>query len=779
MENKKNDKQIAFDNLSKLLALEKKADHGLVPFMDFFAKHKSNPEPVLRDIFRIMYDLVFTAVGEGEDEYPGDPQSINYLRYDRMGDLLERGADHPFFADRLFANRFMNFIVSLKRGLQQNKIFVFIGPHGCGKSTFLINLLKKLEEYTYTPEGACYQVVWRLNREKIMRLRGVSPQNSKEHLMLNSIMNALKTEAKDALVGDSEGNILDLPSLDLVCPAHDHPITMIPKDYRSQFLSDWVAGGKSLERILRKNRFKWVLENSCCAVCTALYKVLMSVYDNPGDIFSETLFVTRYLFSDMLGQGISIFSPGDLEPKDQIITDSILQNQLDRMFGARVVEYIYSRLAKTNNGVYALMDIMDHNKSRLENLHQYASEGFGKVNGLKQYVETLFLVAMNPEDREAIQAMSFEDRIEEIRVNYVLDYNTLIEILKNIFGEQIEEHFLPEVLKCFAKLIIATRINISEAMGRWIENPGKYGLYCDNNLFLLKMDIYTGIIPEWLNEKDRAALTSEVRKAIILESETEGQKGLSSRDCHKIFQLLYEFSNDGRAITMEMLSNFVKSSPRAQLIKDMVPKGFFNALQRSYDYSVLQKVKEAAYWYNEAGIIRGLLNYLFAVGQDIDTTVKCLWTGEKVEVTKEFLFVMGTFLEDEDTEMTEGFALVKAQQISRRFNTVYAQELAGPMSDSERVGLIKKTDFFEVLKERYMKNLKSKTLDPFVENENFRNAIKDFGKEAFRNYDRRIREYVSHMIDVLCRRGYGYNKKTAKEVCMYVLDNDLVKKFKT
>ncbi len=86
------------------------------------------------------------------------------------------------------------------------------------------------------------------------------------------------------------------------------------------------------------------------------------------------------------------------------------------------------------------------------------------------------------------------------------------------------------------------------------------------------------------------------------------------------------------------------------------------------------------------------------------------------------------------------------------------------------------TKIFQSMHDRYVYNLKEKVLDPFLENENFRRAIKDYKKEEFKTYDRRIRDDVSYLIDNLCNK-FRYTEQGAKGVCMYVIDNDLAKKF--
>jgi hypothetical protein len=89
---------------------------------------------------------------------------------------------------------------------------------------------------------------------------------------------------------------------------------------------------------------------------------------------------------------------------------------------------------------------------------------------------------------------------------------------------------------------------------------------------------------------------------------------------------------------------------------------------------------------------------------------------------------------------------------------------------------VTETTLYLAMHERYVHNLKEKVLDPFLRNENFRRAVKDYGKEGFKAYDKRIRDDVSFLMNNLCKN-YNYTRQGAKEVCIYVIDNDLAKKF--
>jgi len=160
MENIRN----ALEHLDR--SLSEREQQSTLSFEEFFKLLTLTPSTVIRNVFQVFHDMIHSYVGEGVDEYPNDPESINYVWYDCRR-LFVEGTDHPFFADRLFANRLINHVEALKRGAQQNKIYIFDGPPGCGKSTFLNNLLMKFEEYTNTEEGWRYEAVWRLDRKTL------------------------------------------------------------------------------------------------------------------------------------------------------------------------------------------------------------------------------------------------------------------------------------------------------------------------------------------------------------------------------------------------------------------------------------------------------------------------------------------------------------------------------------------------------------------------------------------------------------------------------------
>jgi len=753
--------QLAVDNLCrKIKERERCRAFSFWEYIDLAARL---PERIFRNIFQMFYDMIHSYIGEGVNEYPDDPESINYVSYD-CSRLFEDGTDHPFFGDRLFVNRLVGHISSFRRGIRQNRIYIFEGPHGCGKSTFLNNVLMKFEQYTGTEEGASFETVWRLHKKTLGNGSDPTAKYLVEHL--RNLMDH-STQAQRPAGGESNHTYLNKEYIEIPCPSHDIPLLLIPKAYRRDFFNELISDTEFKHKLFAHKQYEWIFKDNPCTICQSLHNALLDFFDTPSKVF-EMVFARRCVFNRRLGKGISVFNPGDRLPRDNVVSNHQLQNQLNSLLtDSNRIRYMYSRYANTNNGIYSIMDIKGYNKERFANLHGIISDGVHKVDDIEEDVNSLFFALMNPEDHANIaDTQSFADRITYIKIPYVLDYNTEVKIYKNVFGNQISKYFLPRVLENFAKIIISSRLNPhSDGMADWIPNSLGYQRYCDRNLLLLKMDIYAGIIPSWLSEEDRKNFTAKRRRKIIAESEAEGDRGFTGRDSIKIFNEFYQaYAKKGKPITMEMLRHFFDKRHGGA-----VPEGFLDSLVSFYNYTVLQEVKESLYYYNEEHISRQIQNYLFAVNFESGQTQKCPFTGDEFEITEELFDNIERRVVGAHSERGKRLAFRKEVQNLFASKTL-AQEIlieAKPIYE---------TDLYKSLSDRYIHNLKENVLDPFLKNDNFRNAVKDYATEAFKSYDKRIREDVTLLMRNLEAK-YGYTGHTAKEVCIYVIDSDLAKTF--
>jgi len=735
----KSQEKLSIDQTLDLLDKNITDYHRLKPvlFDEFLNILTAEPSRVLRNIFQTFHDMIKFYVDESEDTIAGDIDKLTFTNYD-CSRLFVEDSENSYFTDMLFANRFMKQMEYLRHGAQQNRIYVFHGPHGCGKSTFLNNLLNKFEKYANTEEGLRYEIVWRLDIKKL--------------------------QDKDKFLTDAE--YIEVP-----CISHDNPFLVIPKDQRRIVLDELIKNDEFKWRLFTEKEYEWVFKEEVCTICSSIYHSLLERLGSPSEVL-KMLYARPYYFNRRLGNGISVFNPGDRPLKQNIVSNQMLQKRINSLFqDSNVINYLYSRFAKINNGIYALMDIKAHNIDRMVELHNIISEGLHKVEDIEERVNSLFFALMNPEDKRNIRDLpSFEDRIQYIDIPYVLDVKTEVKIYNNIFGRHIEGSFLPMVLENFARIIICTRIGKkSQALAEWIKDPAKYKNFCDEQLMLLKMELFSGVIPKWLEEDDVKTLDNKMLKKIIAESDIYGKEGLSGRDSIKIFDQFYsKYAKEDRLINMPDLCTFFNKLDNQP--KRMIPQGFLESLLRMYDYCILQQVKESLYYYNEDQIAKDIKNYISAVTNELDSIIKCIFTKEEIHVTEEFLESIENRLLSEDLDK-------KRRQEIR--NDVLKEYTTRALSHEIMIEgkNITQTRLFESLYERYVYNLKKRVLEPFIENENFRNAIKDFDTEKFKAHDKRIKKDVKFLLDNLVEK-FGYTTQGANEACIYVIDNDLANKFK-
>jgi hypothetical protein len=203
--------------------------------------------------------------------------------------------------------------------------------------------------------------------------------------------------------------------------------------------------------------------------------------------------------------------------------------------------------------------------------------------------------------------------------------------------------------------------------------------------------------------------------------------------------------------------------------KALIPEGFLDSLLHMYNYTIMQEIKESLYYYNEEQIARDLKNYIYAVNFEKDVTVECIYTGDRLHIGDEFYAPIESRLLADMTDRERVLMFRKGIQKEYTSRTL-TQELRLEGKD------ITETKLYEGLYERYVHHLKEKVLEPFLKNENFRRAIKDYDSEDFKTYDNRIRNDVTFLMDNLCEK-FDYSKLGAREVCIYLIDNELAQNF--
>ncbi|MBN2891513.1 MAG: hypothetical protein JXL97_06585 [Bacteroidales bacterium] len=741
------------DSIEKLLKnlQDNLTDYSKVPFSfnDFIFQLNRRPELILRDVYQLFSD----AVQHHIKIIPAAKRVNKLQKYD-MTELFQTDTETPFFADRLFARRFMQVAEAMGKGVQTNRIYIFEGPPGSGKSTFLNNLLNKIQEYTQTPEGLMLKTVWHLDMDKI---------GDRKSDFWNKVEELAKRHKNIELIDYISSKKEDKTSekfVDISCPYNDHPILQIPKEYRRNFLATVIEDKEFKHKLFNENQYSWIFKEEACHICTSVYDSLYDILNSPVEIL-QMLNAKIFNYSRKFGYGISIFNPGDNICRNEIENQN-MQNMLHKIFNNDKIQYVFSPMAYTNNGVYAIMDMKESNIQRFKDLHSIISDGVNKVNVREEKIKSVFLAIINPEDRKHFsQIQSFKDRIITVRIPYVLDYEVVMKILKYKFGK-VQTQFLPEVFESFTKVIVATRLEKkNELLKKLLSNVKNYP-FLDEDLILLKMELYSGSIPQWLSDKDRNSVSEKMLDMLTSEAKNEGFFGISGRQELTLFnQFFSKYSQDNHLIEIQdVIEFFNDEAAKEEWVK--IPDKFLDSLRNFYNYTVLQQVKECLYFYNREQIGRDILNYLYAINFEIGNELTSPYTKDKFTVTEDFFKNFEAIYLGTVSGINSRLEFRKKQQKEYVTHTL-SQEI-------KVLGVeITKTTQFRKLFIEYTTNLKQNALAPYVGNENFRRALLEFGKKDFEKYDKRMKLDINRLI-VNMKKRFGYNKVSAIHTILYILE---------
>jgi len=155
------------------------------------------------------------------------------------------------------------------------------------------------------------------------------------------------------------GDFIEVP-----CPSHDNPLLMVPKHRRREFFDDLFQNNEFKWKLSTEKEYDWVFRETPCTICSSYYEALLDRVKDPREVY-DMIYARPYRFNRRLGEGISVFNPGDKPLRRNVMSNPILQRWIDSLLrDSNRVKYIFSQYAKTNNGIYALMDVKSHNTER-------------------------------------------------------------------------------------------------------------------------------------------------------------------------------------------------------------------------------------------------------------------------------------------------------------------------------------------------------------------------------------------------------------------------------
>jgi hypothetical protein len=118
----------------------------------------------------------------------------------------------------------------------------------------------------------------------------------------------------------------------LPCPSHDHPLLIIPKEIRRQFLDDLLENDQFKAHLFHEKKYEWVFRDESVHHLFSLYQELLQKEGDPLKVL-EYVLARPAVFNRRLGAGISVFNPGDRRRSQRNVHgDEEVQRILDALF---------------------------------------------------------------------------------------------------------------------------------------------------------------------------------------------------------------------------------------------------------------------------------------------------------------------------------------------------------------------------------------------------------------------------------------------------------------
>ncbi|MBI5547792.1 MAG: serine protein kinase PrkA [Deltaproteobacteria bacterium] len=461
--------------------------------------------------------------------------SAQYVRdvFDHFGTETRAGAGGPVRRFKLFdldldgegrvagqeevQNAIYRILGSFVRLGQVNKLILLHGPNGSAKSSLVAAIMRGMEAYSRTPEGALYRFNWLFPSEKT--LHGGS-------LGFHDRASASRELSSFAHL---EGEALDTR---LTCELKDHPLFLIPKAERKGFLETHFKEKGADDFVLSR----YVLEGDLCHKCRSIFDALLGLYHGDYLKVLRHVQVERFFVNRRYQQAVVTVEPQMSVDAayHQVTADKSVANLPPALQSLSLFEP-YGPLVLSNRGMVEYADLLKRPVEAFKYLLGTSETAMVPLEHFVLHLDALLLASSNDKHVVAFKELpdfaSFKGRIELVRVPYLRTWRVEQEIYdQKVNARTVGRHVAPHATRVAAMWAVLTRLKkpISDRFAGALKD------IVDDLSPVEKLQLYDhSEIPDRLSMQQGKELKSHVAE-VWRESDTypryEGGAGASARE---------------------------------------------------------------------------------------------------------------------------------------------------------------------------------------------------------------------------------------------------------
>ena len=464
-----------------------------------------------------------------------------------------------------------------------NKLILLHGPNGSAKSSLVGAMLRAMEAYSRTREGARYRFHWVFPSERKLRGNGAVGFGPRSE------------GGEPPTYAHLDGDALDVR---IACPMKDHPLLLVPRADRRRLLEERCRpaareGAQEADFVLSD----YLLEGDLCHTCRQIYDALLGAYRGDWLKVLRHVQVERFYVSTRYQQAAVTVEPQlSVDAGYRQVTADRSTAALPPALHAVALLEPAGPLVAANRGVIEYSDLLKRPLEAFKYLLGTSETSRVALDTMLLHLDLVFVACANEKQLSAFKETpdfsSFKGRLELIRVPYLRRASVEREIYdRQITPATVGKHVAPHATAVAALWGVLTRLKRPIAD----RHDGDAREYVEDLAPLEKLQLYdTGEAPDRLSLAEGKTLRAHVPD-LFHESDVypnyEGRAGASAREL-KTALLNAAQAPDHRCLTPVAVLAELEAICRDKSVHDFLQQ---EVVDGYHDHEEFVRVAEAEY----------------------------------------------------------------------------------------------------------------------------------------------------------------------------------------
>jgi len=527
----------------------------ILPYEDYLALVAASPRRHCRDAATYLKDA-FDHYGS----YPVDRAWGQETRFALFDIPWDGGKDRLVGQERA-QREVYNILRSFSHEGRVTRLVVLNGPNGSAKSTFVQCMMRALEDYSATDEGARYTFNW------------VFPggRSSGSRIGFGGDAPARREGESYALLPDEDVEAR------LKCEVRDHPLLLLPAEQRLAFVKKALGDGAEthLPQLVERG--------GLCHKCKQIFEALLSAYKGDLAKVLQHVQVERWYVSRAYRRGAVTIGPQlSVDAGERQISADRSLAALPSSLQMTTLFEPHGELVDASGGILEFGDLLKRPLDAFRYLLSTIETGEVSLSQSILRLDSVLFATTNDLHlnafREHPDYAAFRGRLAVVTVPYIRHYPTEQQIYDMQIVPFVQRHVGPHAVEVAARWAVLTRLRRPDP-GLY---PERVRAVVDQLSAAAKSELYAvGRVPTDVRGERAEELRASI-PAMYRESddgpEYEGRHGASPRE---IRALLFAASNSDvseclspLAVLAEIRALSARKAEHEFLRRETLPGGY-------------------------------------------------------------------------------------------------------------------------------------------------------------------------------------------------------------